>query len=521
MTKKRIGKRLAGLAAAGLLTGVLSACGGGDAGKEAEASDPSKPVELDWLGYNSYAQPDPNADIVKMVEEKFNAKFNIWYVDAQQWNDQVNVKFAAGEIPDVLQIREQIPKYVANGILAEISEDDIRKYAPTYAKVIDDYDASLWNTVKYEGKIYGLPSINLNGDYPQAMIWRKDWLDKVGIDKIPETLDEFETALKKFRNEDPDGNGKKDTYGMSDYALRYIMGAYGMPADQANYVLKDGKIEFAAVQPEMKEALALLNKWYKEELIDPEFITGENTGGYWADSQAFYNNRIGLTGNGMFYHWRNELFGDGDEGGGQYQNFKKAQPDGEIAFGVPPVGPDGQSGAPQWGVNSVPLGITPKAAEDPRKVQTILTMLETSFTDYDYYTTVLRGEEGVDWKEETDGSVIAIKDPNDANASFKRGAQVFNMMENPEFGKKASKQLYAFGDSVKTKGYPPVVVPAVDSLSQYSGNLGKLQQETYMKIIIGEQPVDSFDAFAKSFMDNGGSQVEKDVNEAYQEMLGK
>ena len=521
MGKVTFGKKWTGLAVLALLAGTLSACGGEDSAKSGQTTDPSQPVTLDWLAYNSYAQPDPDSEIVKMVEKKFNAKFNIWYVDAQQRNDQLNVKFAAGEMPDVLQVHEQIPKYVANGILAEISEEDIRKYAPTYASVIDDYGPALWNTVKYEGKIYGLPAINLSGAYPQSLIWRQDWLDKVGINKIPETLDEFENALTKFRSDDPDENGKKDTYGMSDYALRYIMGAYGMPADGANYVLKDGKIQFAAVQPEMKEALALLNDWYNKGLIDPEFITGENTGGYWADSQAFYNNRIGLTGNGMFYHWRNEKFGDSDLGGGQYQNFKKAQPDGEIAFGVPPVGPKGQSGGPQWGVNSVPLGITPKAAEDPRKVQTILAMLETSFTDYDYYINVYRGKEGVDWKKLEDGSIVAIEDPNDNNASFKRGAQVFNMMENPEFGKKASERLYKFGDSVKTKGYPPVIVPAVDSLSQYSGNLTKLQQETYTKIIIGEQPVDAFDTFVKKFMDNGGSEVEKDVNEAYQQMTGQ
>ncbi|WP_246369584.1 extracellular solute-binding protein [Saccharibacillus deserti] len=521
MKRNRLGKAGSGLAAIALLAGMLSACGEPDSSKPAEGADSSEPVQLDWLAYNSYAQPDPNSNIFKMVEDKFNAKFNVWYVDAQQWNDQVNVKFAAGEIPDVLQIREQIPKYVANGILAEIPEEDIQKYAPTYAKVIDEYDASLWNTVKYEGKIYGLPAINLNGDYAQSTIWRKDWLDKVGIDKIPETLDEFETALTKFRNEDPDGNGKKDTYGMSDYAIPYVLGAFGMPANGTNYVMKDGKIEFAAVQPEMKKALAVLHDWYEKELIDPEFITGENTGGYWADSHAFYNNRIGLTGNGMFYHWRNELFDSEDAGGEQYQNFKKAQPDGEIAFGVPPVGPDGQSGAPQWGVNSVPIGISPKAAEDPRKVELFLSMLETSFTDYDYYLTVFRGEEGLDWKKNGDGSITKIKDESDANASFKRGAQVFNIMENPAYGKKELSKLYEFGESVKTKGYPPVIAPAVDSLSQYSGNLLKLQEETYTKIIIGEQPVDSFDTFVRNFMDNGGSQVEQDVNEAYRQMVSE
>ena len=47
--------------------------------------------------------------------------------------------------------------------------------------------------------------------------------------------------------------------------------------------------------PKAKEALALLNRLYKDGVLDPEFITGENQGGYWALSHAFINQRIGLS----------------------------------------------------------------------------------------------------------------------------------------------------------------------------------------------------------------------------------
>ncbi|MDG0809967.1 type 2 periplasmic-binding domain-containing protein [Cohnella rhizosphaerae] len=520
-----------------MLAALMAACSGknenggasasGSAGaKGSESAKPSAtaepPVTLDWLAYNSYGQPDANAPLVQMVEKKFNAKFNVWYVDNQKWVDQLNVKFAAGEMPDVLQIREQIPKYVDNGILAPIPEEKIRELAPTYAATIDKYDPNLWNAVKYDGKIYGLPSINLAGDYPTVVLWRQDWLDNVGITKIPETLDEFEAALLKFRNDDPDKDGKKDTYGLSSFAIPFVMGAFGYPGNNASYVMKDGKITFAAIQPEMKDALTVLNKWYKEELIDPEFVTGENTGGYWADSQALYNGRIGLTGNGMFYQWRNELFGGEDQGGGQYQNFIKAQPGGKLTFGKPPVGPSGKSGTLQWGVNSTAVGITNKAAEDPRKLETLLKMLETTFTDYDYYMTVLRGNEGEDWKKVDDSGKVLILNQSTSVADFsKKGVQVFNIMNNPDFDKKADADLYKFADSKKTTGYPPVIAPAVDSYAKYAGDLYKLATETYIKIILGEQPVSSFDAFVAKFKANGGDEIEKDVNEAYNKMLGK
>lgn len=480
------------------------------------------PVTLDWLAYNSYGEPDPQSAIFKMVEKKFNAKFNVWYIDNQKWKDQLNVKFAAGEMPDVLQIRDQIPKYVDNGILAPIQEETIRKFAPTFAKTIDKYDPNLWNSVKYDGKLYGLPAINLAGDYPTVVLWRQDWLDNVGITKMPETLDEFEQALLKFRNNDPDKNGKKDTYGMSNFSIPFVLGAFGYPGYNASYILKDGKITFAATQPGMKDALTVLNRWYKEELIDPEFVTGENTGGYWADSQAFYNNRIGLTGNGMFYQWRNELFGGEDKGGGQYQNFLKSQPKGQIVFGKPPVGPTGLSGTPAWGVQTTSVGITTKAAKDPRKLETILKMLEASFTDYDYYITALRGNEGEDWKKVDSTGKILILNQSASPADFsKKGAGVFMIMSNPDFDKIADADLYKFADSKKIKGYPPVIAPAVDSYSQRAGDLYKLATETYYKIILGEQPINSFDDFVTKFKANGGDQVEKDVNAAYQKMLGK
>lgn len=59
-----------------------------------------------------------------------------------------------------------------------------------------------------------------------------------------------------------------------------VYGAFGFLPDR--WTEKDGKLVYGAVQPEIKEALTLLNKRYKDGVIDPEFITGENNGGYWA-----------------------------------------------------------------------------------------------------------------------------------------------------------------------------------------------------------------------------------------------
>ncbi|ANE45216.1 ABC transporter substrate-binding protein [Paenibacillus swuensis] len=502
--------------------------------KPTSTSEAQEPVTIDWLAYNSFGQVDPDTKIQKMVSEKFNAQYNIWYIDTNKWVDTLNVKLAAGEMPDVMYIKPDyntINKYVSNGVLAPISEDTIRKFAPNYAALIDKYE--LWNTVKSDGEIYALPSVNINGDYPTSLIWRKDWLKNVGITKTPETLQEFEEALTKIRNNDPDQNGKKDTYGLSDYALPAILGAFGHPgiSDFKNagkgivnldYIQKDGKITFAAIQPEMKDALKLLHKWYKAELIDPEFITSENTGGYWAESNAMLNNRISLTGKGMYYHWRDTLNPviSTDLGGGLFQNLKKSQPTAEIAFGKPPVGPDGKSGTIQWGVNSVPVGITTKAAKDPRKVETILKMAEASITDYSYYTTTFRGVEGEDWKDES-GNIISLNPAITTADANKKGISVFHMIESPDFNKKNDAFNYEFADRVKTTGYVPFPAPTVDAYGKHAVNLTKLTDDYYLKIILGEASPDVFDEFVQKFKANGGDEIEKEVNDIYNKNIGQ
>lgn len=537
------------LAASGLLAGLLAACSDSNGDSAPATAGPSAsaqaqvPVKIDWLAYNSYGQladPEKN-EIVRLVETRFNAKFNVWYLDAQKWDEMLNIKLAAGEMPDVLKVNNlmSLRKLVQQNVVAPLDEATVRRLAPTYAKVIDEYSKEAWNFGKVDGKLYALPSININSSYPTVVIWREDWLKKVGISKIPETIQEVEDALTKFRNDDPDGNGKKDTYGLSDFAIPAIMGAYGSPAfndlkvvakdpvQSLMSVLKDGKIVTRATQPEMKEALALLQKWYKAGLIDPEFLTSENTSGYWGDSQAFYNGRIGLTGKAMFYHWRDETdpTTPEDQPGGQYLNFKKSQPNGSIAFGKAPVGPQGKSGTPQWQLFNNSLSLTVKAMKDPRILETTLKMVEAIYTDEDYYRIVNFGIKGKDWSVSSNGKVVSL-DPDKNTPSETKGRLIFNALQAPPaFVKSGDPFTFEFADKkAKINGYQPLQLVSSNgfpALEKNSGALGKLTIETYFKIITGDYPVSKFDDYVKQYYASGGTEIEQQWTDAYNQMIGR
>lgn len=547
-------RRIAGMTlAVAMSAGLLAGCSKGNeeqtgqgtgasastGASQGASSASTQPISLEWLGYDSYGQPDPNSSVVKMVEEKFNAKFDFWYVDSQKWEDNLNVRLASGEMPDVLKItnRQNLPKYVSQGIISPIPMETLENFAPTYVKFLNENYPETWDGVKYQGDIYAIPMTNLNGSYPTVVIWRKDWLDKVGISKVPQTIDEYEQALTKFRNDDPDQDGKKDTYGLSDFALPNILGAYGYPgisdfkgaakgdaSKSIQFTMKGDNVVIAAIQPEMKEALAMLQKWYKAGLIDPEFVTSENTTGYWADSQAFYNSKIGITGMSMFYHWRNELNPDipDDAGGGQYKAFKESVPNGEAVFGVPAVGPNGASGTPMWDTASHPIAITTKAMKDPQKLELLLKMIEAACTDYEYYLTLTNGQKDVDWKLDGDKFINLTASDTLAEANVK-GKNVLNAKVSYDpFIKKRDAFDYQFADkNAKIAGYSAVYVPNVEAFGKYSNTLNKLTVDAYFKIITGGADVNSFDKYVADFRANGGDELEKEANEAYKAMVGK
>ncbi|MFD0716382.1 hypothetical protein [Paenibacillus sp. GCM10027626] len=530
-----------------LLAGTVAACGGGGNNVNDSSSSPpssvgsgtsvshevQKPITIEWAAYNvNDVAPDPNSEVLKDIEKRFNVKMNIWTADSQKHNEVFNVRMASGELPDVLRLKGfDLSKLVESGVAAEVPLELIKEKAPNYYQLIMDNDSmgAAFKSTIYKGKNYGLPNFNLDGTYPTSLIWRTDWLKNVGINKIPETLSEFEDAIYKFTNNDPDQNGKKDTYGISSTALQTVFGAFGpFPTDNLKgttpysdlwFTIKDNQVSLNAIQPQMKEALRLLAKWYKDGVIDPEFLTGENKGGYWATSHAFINGRIGVTGNAMFYHWAPPLT-QGDPGGAVYQEFMKVKPDAKLGetyeYGKAIQGPDGSAfGGNYWGYSNENIIITSSAFKDPNKVDAIFKMLDTLVTDQDYYMLMNYGVKDKDYTINPDGSIAS--NLKNMTEQVQRGVTTFSyFLQNPSVLKERNKAKYELAERVKGTGTPKAYLPSVEAMGKYKTDIQKLTFETYIKIITGTQSVDSFDDYVKKARAAGADQIEKQLTDSIQ-----
>ncbi|GAB2697107.1 extracellular solute-binding protein [Paenibacillus thermoaerophilus] len=509
-----------------LVAASMAACSS-DTEKEPETSPASsaanaekKAITLEWLTYQ-YGPVDETAPVKKLLEEKFNVKFNIWYIDVTKKDELLGTKLAAGEIPDLMTVYSDVDlqKFYDQGITTTFTEEELNKYMPNYKKFIDSFDPKIWSYYKTkDGKYKGIPSVNPDGVYNKAVVWRKDWLDKVGITKIPETLDEFKEAVYKFRNDDPDGNGKKDTYGMSNSAMMNVFGAYGIWKDA--WTIRDGKVVHSAVTPEAKKALETLRQWKADDVINPEWVVGENQGGYWALSHDFINGKIGTSSHGESYHWAIRQFEGGFEGQNITELNKITNGKAQVAFGKPPKGPDGKFGnilAGTKGTASLALG---KNAADPEKKHRIMELIEGIYADFDLWLKVRHGEKGVNYDIGNDGISVVMKEGfKTPQEMAKIGAHItFAPFWHPNQYKLNNPKSKEFNDKNfkhEGAGYENVVKVALPSDTKYQKNLQKLVDETYAAIINGTKPLDYFDTFVQEWNKSGGEQLTKEANDWY------
>ena len=261
-------------------------------------------------------------------------------------------------------------------------------------QLVNEYAPNMWPALSYERRNYALPFIWADGLHPRTGIWRMDWLRSVGIDKVPETLDEVHSALYRFRHHDPDGNGKKDTYGMSgDLQSWYvtfteIFGAYGvLPFD---WMERGGQVVWGGLLSETREVLGLLRQWYEEGLIHSDFLTDR----WYAEvNRKLYNGRIGYHNYMASYEAFDEL-----NPGSVLMMMRKLQPQAELAPGHPPLGPDGRRGHRVWGAASgSTLAFGKHMVHRPEAVVRLLRVFEATVADEGLYLESRVGRRGMHW----------------------------------------------------------------------------------------------------------------------------
>ncbi|MEG0284909.1 MAG: extracellular solute-binding protein [Vagococcus sp.] len=219
--------------------------------------------------------------VFKDYAEKTNMEFKFITPPSDDFGTKLNLAFASGDLPDVLfgtgpdtLTPAMEMDYGEQGLLVPL-EDLIDENMPNFKKLMDEDPTIKKSITTPDGHIYSLPWLARarTASWPKGPMWyRGDWLDAVGQKELPQTTDEFYDLLVKYRDEDPNGNGKKDEIPLTDTKMEhtstYLMGAFGMKARGIQEI--DGKVEYTPVTDNYKEYVTFMNKLYSEKLLDQE-----------------------------------------------------------------------------------------------------------------------------------------------------------------------------------------------------------------------------------------------------------
>jgi putative aldouronate transport system substrate-binding protein len=290
---------------------TLAACGGGS--KTSSGEDSSIKVAktgfpiVDSKIKMSLMAPGSGKNWSKMetltdYAKKTNIDFSYTTPPMSDFATKLNLAFASGDIADVIfgagsqhLSRAQEIDYGSQGILVPL-EDLIPDYAPNLNKLLKENPDIKKSITAPDGHIYSLPMLS-DGDtgiWPIGPLWYNgDWLKNLGVTELPKTLDDFYQLLVRFRDEDPNRNGKKDEIPLTEAKLEliktWLMPAFGI-FNSPIQVDDAGKVSYNLTSPEYKEFLTFMNKLYTEKLLDPEVYSQ-------ADEQKKAkgrDNRIGL-----------------------------------------------------------------------------------------------------------------------------------------------------------------------------------------------------------------------------------
>lgn len=498
--------------------------------------DAEYPIETDktiswWTikgpaNYN-WSKPD---DVPSMVAYKKSIGVDIdWKSVSGNVKQQFSLLVASGDFPDIVTyewgVAADVPggpdKAISDGFITPM-DDLLEYYAPDIVKYIEENPSVEKELKTNEGHYYYIPCYvtteEQNGDSTNGYVFRKDWLDDLGL-AVPETIEDWYVALKAFKEK----KGAEAPISMNyNYMKRGLTNPYGI----ALGLYKEGStIKYGYAERGFLEFVKEMNKWYKEGILDKSIVTVD-------DSTVNANMLTGRTGATLY--WKGNIRTMMTEGPKRDSSFS--------IVGVPfPVMKKGD--IPTFGDrDSMTYTAGAAISQKSQNKELAMKVLNYGFTD-EGRELMLFGTEGESFNIE-DGNYVftdlVMNNPDGLTFSQATGAYVRNGESIPYL-----KSYSGLRANYKVVDVCPEVDEAIAAWSKnepqhsqvpyslapdnkVSGEYAKLQTEigTYaeemlLKFIVGEESLENFDKYIAELNKRGLPRLLEIAQEAYDAYLDR
>jgi putative aldouronate transport system substrate-binding protein len=455
-----------------------------------------------------------------------------WVVPGSHFTEKLNTQIAAGDVPDILNgLGAGQYKQLRKIGLAVAQDDLIAKYATDLTKKILNSDGGYSLTISRgeDGKLYALPHVYGYTDNVTMMWLRTDWLKKLGL-QAPKTTDELYTVLKAFVQNDPDGNGKADTVGLTStsalWEVNSIFNAFGAQPFWSWYKDDSGTLRYCTVYrvEAMKAALAFMNRLYKEGLMHQEF----GTANYDKFLELQVSGKSGIAFTAQWYPAASLQSCIDNNPNADWDAY--AIPTG-LANGAPAkpfayYGPacynviSTRCAYPEIGVKI--LNLYTEKVFGPNASATAEKYIMRPEYNMRFFSIIASEDASSLSLYDNVAAALKSKDPSkllveerlhyDAAAAYLAG----------DTSKWAEWKTYGPDNAVsrvvkyyQTKAVPlfnNFYGPQTEAVAQYQGTLDAKWNTVCVEIIMGQKPVSAYDDFVKDWYALGGDKMEKEVN---------
>ena len=475
-----------------------------------------------------------NQSFIKTAKERFNIDFKwLWTAPADQYEQKFGVAMASGELPDVMSVsavdyqnlleNEQIMPW--NEAL-EWASDTLKEWIyrdPSVLESVTDENGNIMAVPQYWD-----PKREIN-----IMMIRQDWLDEVGLE-VPKTVDELEKVLTVFKDQLGAEGGlslTKDVLGGTSplNALMEMFGSYPGAWVEGD----DGSLVPGEIQPNTKNALETLNRFYENGLIHKEFaihdsaklrelIMSEEMGvliAPWYAFDAYVGKEIAKNGDSK---WISVPIPKAPGTKGTLLdtmliesyivlNAECKNPAAVMKLFNLWASYETENLEEAKIENGHAWNWVPTKYFDPYDIQTLHDQFNKQIATGDLKTP----------PEDIYPGNTQLWEYAEDYYKWKNGEIPYD--ENNRWGKYLGRidDEFAWGTTeriVENEEYElnRFYGLATDTMKERKATLNKLSEETYVKMVMGETPISEFDTYVDSWLKLGGNEMIEEVNEWYE-----
>jgi len=451
----------------------------------------------------------------KWLEDRYNIEIEL--VVLPGWSDapaKISLLMADdAQRPDAIwwwNMEPDFAKWVDAGLLV-----DVAPYMDKYTVIRDYYNkmdpATLFFASSEGGRIYRVP-----GDVSEPsceILWiRQDWLDNLGL-ATPTTLAELEDVMRAFTFNDPDGNGKNDTYGLGGdgYDFRsFWPWIQGSGTGRGHYdrfvIMPDGSYAMGAATDDARIWLDRVAKLYQEGIITPNIINDTDR-----------DEEMARGGFGVHYGW----IAYNNPASTPMRSFYASNPN---ARWVPIEMVKGDNGNPQEDPATPAawcyFGIT-KNCKDPERLYAILDDMKNP----ENYITVKFGLEGQEWTRNADGSYNVIvsnagQENQDQNIGLNLLSDFVNRKDEYNIENIPATSLLFERSARMSRDIASVIIEKKDPNAYVVNNdigseLGDAKQAYFWSVIGGTDTIANWDNYVATLKGAGLDRVLAELADLY------